>query len=333
MTQQHEEESLHRGAREQAEIERQTDALVLRTLTAMVTSAEDLKSKLRRDTEAILEGYRREKRSLENEISLATAERQRYRREAEQERDSIVAEAKEQAASIVEEAKRERETLLADVRTMEQRLRTLEGQIRNVLGVDLDAVSDADGDEDAVTDEAEPEAPAPAPAPAPAAPVAEATPAPSTPESAPAAPVPEPVMAAVTAPLPTPEPEPEAPALTATPEAAPTSAPRPVSEAAPTPAPDPSTPAPTPTAPRKLRLVELVFENVPGYQQASALEMAVKDLLPDEDVDIVEFENGQLVLSAQATDLDDLGESLVNSRSASLELLSVDGDRALFRCV
>src|SRR3954452_19296685 len=90
VTEQHEEESLRRAAREQAEIERQTDALVLRTLTAMVTAAEDLKSKLRRDTEDILENYRRNKWSLENEISLSGAERQRLRREAEDERDGLL---------------------------------------------------------------------------------------------------------------------------------------------------------------------------------------------------------------------------------------------------
>ena len=65
VSEQHDEESLRRWAREQAEIERQTDALVLRTLTAMVTAAEDLKSKLRRDTETILEEFRRSKRGLE----------------------------------------------------------------------------------------------------------------------------------------------------------------------------------------------------------------------------------------------------------------------------
>ena len=48
------------------------------------------------------------------------------------------------------------------------------------------------------------------------------------------------------------------------------------------------------------RPVELVFDGVPGYQQASALEMAVGDLLPDGEVDIVEFERGQLILSAEA---------------------------------
>ena len=135
MSDQHEEESLRRAAREQAEIERQTDALVLRTLTAMVTAAEDLKSKLRRDTEEILENYRRTKRSLDNDLGMAGAERQRLRREAEDERDALLERARETADQIVADAEREREALLAEVRTMEHRLRGLEEQIRAALGL------------------------------------------------------------------------------------------------------------------------------------------------------------------------------------------------------
>ena len=120
MSDQQEEEILRRRAREQAEIERQTDALVLRTLTSLVTASEELKAKLRRDTEGLLDGYRRTKRQLDNEISLATAERLRSRREAEQERAEIVREARARAREIVEAAKREREQLLAEARAMEQ---------------------------------------------------------------------------------------------------------------------------------------------------------------------------------------------------------------------
>ena len=59
----------------------------------MVTAAEDLKSKLRRDTESMLEEYRKTKRGLENEIGLSTAERQRFKREIDDERETILAEA------------------------------------------------------------------------------------------------------------------------------------------------------------------------------------------------------------------------------------------------
>jgi hypothetical protein len=81
------------------------------------------------------------------------------------------------------------------------------------------------------------------------------------------------------------------------------------------------------------RQVELVFEGVPGYQQASALELALNDLLPDSGVDIVEFEQGQLVLSAEVADLEQLADQLVAAAPASLRLAAVTGDRATFRCL
>lgn len=253
---QQDEEILRRRAREQAEIERQTDALVLRTLTTLVTASEELKSKLRRDTESLLEGYRRTKRQLENEISLTTAERLRSRREAEHERAEIIREARAQAREIVEAAKRERETMLAEV------------------------------------------------------PAASALPlAPTTPEAEPPAAVPSPVAS--------------------------------LTPSSPAPAPElPSRPVPFPAkaytqqpAAARRRPVELVFDGVPGYQQASALERAVNDLLPNEEIDILQFDRGQLVLGLQAADLLRLADQLVAGSPASLELEAVAGDRAKFRCV
>jgi hypothetical protein len=79
--------------------------------------------------------------------------------------------------------------------------------------------------------------------------------------------------------------------------------------------------------------VELVFDGVPGYQQASALERAVNDLLPDEEIDILQFDRGQLVLGLQAADLGRLADQLVAGAPASLELEAVTGDQARFRCV
>ncbi|MCC7372164.1 MAG: hypothetical protein IT306_27365 [Chloroflexi bacterium] len=359
MTEQHEEESLRRWAREQAEIERQTDALVLRTLTAMVTAAEDLKSKLRRDTESMLEEYRKSKRALENEISLSTAERQRFRREVEQERESIVADANVQAREIVEAAEREREQLLRETRMMEQRLRGIEGQIRDLFG-QTTAPSDA---------------PPGAAAPATVTPAAPAAPIPTTPAPTPSAPAAAAAApsrdftpatferAGATPPAPvTPTPsvdedddedevaesafvEDEAelvddvdededePPTAATPSHPFTPAPPPPVVAAP-PAPAPSAPAPVSAArAQQRRLVELVFDGVPGYQQASALERAVDDLVPDGEVDILDFERGQLVLNVQATDLDALAEQLVaTSTAVLLELESVEADRATFHC-
>jgi hypothetical protein len=72
---------------------------------------------------------------------------------------------------------------------------------------------------------------------------------------------------------------------------------------------------------------------VPGYQQASALERAVNDLLPNEEIDILQFDQGQLVLGLQATDLGRLADQLVAGSPASLELEAVAGNRARFRCL
>jgi cell division septum initiation protein DivIVA len=341
VSEQHEEESLRRWAREQAEIERQTDALVLRTLTAMVTAAEDLKSKLRRDTEAMLEEYRKTKRGLENEISLSTAERQRFRREVEQERDAILSEANEQAREIVDAAKQEREQLLHETREMEQRLRGIESQIRALFGqgaVVQAADDDADGEaadlaaRPAFTPatrsrSATPAVPTPdpvAPAPPSAAPAeADEEPAPALVEDE-AELVDEEEEPATAAPArPTFTPAPPPPVVAATPDA-------PAAPSTPT---APATLTPAASTARQRRLVELVFDNVPGYQQASALERAVDDLVPDGEVDILDFERGQLVLNVHAVDLEVLAEQLVaTSTAVLLELESIEGDRATFHC-
>jgi hypothetical protein len=107
----------------------------------------------------------------------------------------------------------------------------------------------------------------------------------------------------------------------------------PAAPVAPAPEPLAASDVAAPAPATHLRPVELVFDAVPGYQQASAVERALNDLLPDEDVDIVEFERGQLILSVQATDLHALALQLVAASPASLELGAVAGDRATFRCL
>jgi hypothetical protein len=341
VSEQHDEESLRRWAREQAEIERQTDALVLRTLTAMVTAAEDLKSKLRRDTETILEEFRRSKRGLENEISLSGAERQRFRREAEQEREEIVAQAQAQARTILEGAEREREQLLGEVRVMEQRLRGLEDQIRSFLG---SAGGDDPAEESPAAPASRPAAESPAPAFVPSSAAAgRGAPEPDEIENLVAEPVtaaPAPAAEAVEPDWSIADSDEDEDAVSGVP-AATVAPPPPPATPAPRRAPAPTPPPPTPSAPVPAaraaqagpRLVELVFDGVPGYQQASALERAVNDLLPGEEVDIVDFEQGQLVLNVQATDLGALADRLVAASSASIELEGVAGDRATFRCL
>jgi hypothetical protein len=344
VSEQHEEESLRRWAREQAEIERQTDALVLRTLTAMVTAAEDLKSKLRRDTESMLEEYRKTKRGLENEIGLSTAERQRFRREIDDERETILAEANAQAKEIVEAAEREREQLLRETRGMEQRLRNIEGQIRSVFGQQGGQQGATDNSTGApagrgFTPSAFTRAAAPSVTPAltpPAAPAAAAaTPAP-VPALAPDDEEDEVIESALVdeneADLIDEDDEAEATVSAAPPVFTP--APQPPIITMPTSAPvaQPAASASRPAASTQRRQVELVFDGVPGYQQASALERAIDDLVPDGEVDIVDFEHGQLVLSVQVADLEALANQLVAASPASLELESVDGDRATFHC-
>jgi cell division septum initiation protein DivIVA len=332
MSEQHDEESLRRWAREQAEIERQTDALVLRTLTAMVTAAEDLKSKLRRDTETILEEFRRSKRGLENEISLSGAERQRFRREAEQERDEIVAAAKVRAKEIIEDAERDRDDLLTEVRSMEQRLRSLQEQIRSFLGTAgfLDpAEESAPVSQPTTTGAFVPAAlgqPAQGPAQAAQDEIEDlvAEPPGATPVAAPPAVEPAPDEAWAVA-------DSDEDVATVDEPVTRGASPPPVAPAVPRSAPQ-AAPLPRP-APAGPRTVELVFDGVPGYQQASVLERAVNDLLPGEDVDIVDFEQGQLVLNVKATDLAALADQLVAALSASLELEGVAGDRATFRCL
>jgi hypothetical protein len=371
---QQEEEILRRRAREQAEIERQTDALVLRTLTTLVTASEELKSKLRRDTESLLEGYRRTKRQLESELSRTTAERVRSRREAEQERATIVAEAKTQAREIVDAAKRERETMLAEARAMQQRLRGLEDQIRSMFGpgvagfAERSAAASAAAPDAAVpfvpgspalppplaeaplATEADDTGPDVVPHPAESEGLVAEEPATVSPAAGPAAP-PEPPAETVPdreaealAEAPASSPPPPLPAVPVVPTPPPAPAPSPVASftpSSPAPAPDrPVQPAPSPAraypprpAPARRRPVELVFDGVPGYQQASALERAVNDLLPDEEIDILQFDRGQLVLGLQAADLGRLADQLVAGSPASLELEAVAGDRATFRCM
>jgi hypothetical protein len=369
---QQEEEILRRRAREQAEIERQTDTLVLRTLTSLVTASEELKAKLRRDTEGLLEGYRRTKRQLDNEIALATSERLRSRRAAEQERAEILREARVEAREIVEAAKREREQMLADARATELRLREVEEQLRSVFGRGIPGL---ERPTDAAAAPARPpaELPVASPPEPPAEPTAEAPPdAADAPEPfEPASPAALGQLAeALAAARPVDADEDREPPVAASDEAVVEGpAPDGPAEAAPqarhedgpdapsapsavasllsgppipAPAPDrPARPLPFPAraytqqpapAPAR-RPVTLIFDGVPGYQQAMALERAVNDVLPDEEIDILQFERGQLVLGLQATDLGRLADQLVAGSPASLALDAVDGDRATFRCI
>jgi hypothetical protein len=79
--------------------------------------------------------------------------------------------------------------------------------------------------------------------------------------------------------------------------------------------------------------VSLVFSGVASYRQASVLELAIADLLPDGEVDIVEFEGGNLELSVRVPNLRELAEQIVAAAPASLALDAVTDGRATFRCL
>lgn len=362
MTEQHEDERLRRWEREQAEIERKADALVLSTLSAMMKAADDLKSRLRRDTASILDAYRRTRQGLESDISLAGAERQRLRREAENERDAILKEARERAREIVAEAECEREGLLADLQARDARLRDLEGQRPADLGGDVDvqagpssaAPSDdesgsqpvqSDGVDDTPVEraaiafdesggaDAEPTtAPAPSTHADPGAIVVSPSDLEDADEIA-AMPTPSVQPAPLTAPsvpaapvAPPEQPVEVAPSIAAILTSPPThSGPPPSAQRS-----TPSEPLPEPTQPRQ---TWLVISGVPGYQQAMALERAVSDLASGGDVEIEEFEHGRLVLTVVVADLTVLATQLVTASPASLVFDGTTGDRATFRYV
>ena len=413
---QEDEASLRSYDREQADLERQTDALVLKTLTSLVSAAEDLKSRLRRDTDSLLEELRRTKRGLENDISMAGAERQRLRDEAESERDRVLSEAHVEAERIVREAQAERESLLGEVREMEHRLRSLETQILQVLGATSGrslATGATGGEHRAMTSPPAGEAmigaagvapgvttsPSPALGDAPSSaslmpssvptvpppavdvdddeaasdfevattPLGEpasvdhldATAPVATPESrsAATAEVPSPAVSSVPTES-TREDEPElsfaapsqpaAPTTTRTDEdvAMPTTpatddvlVAAPASESsvsAPSAGADttPAEPAPAAAeapAPTAARGLQLVFDGVPGYQQAAAIERAVGDLVEDGEVEIIEFEQGQLVLQVEAANPRELADRLVARPPLPMRLVASGQDSATFQ--
>ena len=258
VTVQQDEDLTRRWAQEQAETERHADALVLRTLTALVTTSEELKGRIRSEIERTIDEYRRTRQQLDRELAQATAELALVRQAIERERTAVLAQAHLEARQIVDAARQAREAVL--------------GEDTNPGGI------------------------GPRPTTAPHS---------TGPES------PTPTHDSVAS------------------FTSPTSAPDRVVRPAPpllrayAPRPDPAPPHP----------VELIFEDVPGYQQASALERAVSDVLPDEEIDILQFDRGELVLGVRVSDLGWLADQLVAAWPASLELQVVAGHRARFRCV
>lgn len=120
--------------RERNEIERQTDALVLKTVTSLLLAAEEVTARLRRDTDSILEDFRRNRRGFAHELSLAGATRERMRQDAESESRRILDDARSEAERIRRAARADPGSLLDYVPDLEERVRALETQILDMLG-------------------------------------------------------------------------------------------------------------------------------------------------------------------------------------------------------
>jgi hypothetical protein len=90
----------------------------------------------------------------------------------------------------------------------------------------------------------------------------------------------------------------------------------PVVEAAPPPAPA----APEPAAPSGPRTMQLIFTNVPGYQQAAAIERTTRQLPDVSNVDVQEFERGRLVLEVQAGNPSALADAMISSAPAAMNV-------------
>lgn len=280
---------------ERAEIQAEVDTLVHQLFAGLLKAADELKERIRKDTDSLLENNRQIRAELMREIEAARAELDQTRAmsrsaaeaEMQQERERILAEARGQANDIIRAAEVERDRLLGEIRATEGRLRALEIQIQQALGAATGA---------SATTAATASFAAPPPSSAP----------PAADEFSPLEPTPA-------------KSEPPAPAPPAVDEPA---AAEPVSA-------EPAAPA-MPTAPRE---VQLVFTSVPGYQQAAALERAARGLPNVGTVDVLEFERGRLVLQLHTTNDSALPDDLIARAPLTLQVVGRDRDQVTFQVV
>lgn len=305
-----------RWALQRAELQSDVDALVHQVLAGMLKAAEDLKQRIRDETTQELRESRRQRDELRQQIEAAQIELEEVHaghtaaaQEAlDQERESVLAAAHEEAQQIIRDAQAERDRMLSEIRATEGRLRGMQEQIQAMLGI---------GSTTSAAPAPEPPAPpAPPVAPPPAAAVTAAPP--PAPEILPAAPVvepiapPEPPLApAFVSPVATEHPiEPEAPAP-------PTNFSGLIDTAEDAPALSTEPEVAAPAGPGK---VQLVFTNVPGYQQAAAIERATRQLGDVSNVDVLEFERGRLVLEVQSEHPGSLADQMVQNAPASMSI-------------
>ncbi|MFN0072467.1 MAG: hypothetical protein ACKVVP_13365 [Chloroflexota bacterium] len=322
-----------RWALERAELQGDVDALVHQVLAGLLNSAEELKQRIREDTTAELRESRRERDAIRAEIESARHELEAVRtgnqaavqEELDRERESILAAARAEADQIIQNAQTERETLLGEIRATESRLRGLQEQIQSLLGFSS-GISAAP----AAPPPPAPAAPLAPPAPAPAVGIAAPSVVPSAPHVAPPAPVELTAPVSVYSPVSVLE-TPIAPDVPAPPtnfsglidSSAETAVLEPLSVSEPV--------APAPVAPAGPRTLELVFTNVPGYQQAAAIERATRQLPDVSGVDVQEFERGRLVLEVQASNPIGLASLMVASAPAAMSVADETADRITFQ--
>jgi hypothetical protein len=318
-----------RWALERAELQSDVDALVHQALAGLLKSAEDLKQRIREETLAEVQQGKLEREAVQREIEEARQELEEVRggnraaaeAEIEQEREAILAEARAEGERIVDAAKAERESLLEEIRASQHKLREFQEQVQSLLGLGGGAAASAASAPPATAEPAAPRTEASIAAPStPVTPAVSSEPQPMSVESSV---VHEPPVAHETPVVP------EAPApptnfsglIDSKPET-------PVAASTPTP---PAPVTPEPAAPAGPRTMQLIFTNVPGYQQAAAIERTTRQLPDVSNVDVQEFERGRLVLEVQAGNPSALADAMVSSAPAAMSVADRSANAITFQ--
>lgn len=83
-------------------------------------------------------------------------------------------------------------------------------------------------------------------------------------------------------------------------------------------------------APPVAATLDVIFENVPSYQRAAALERTVHELESTKRVDILEFEGGRLVLRVVVTDREAFPNVVLDRAPSPIRLVNQEPDRLEF---
>lgn len=285
-----------RWALERSELQSEVDALVHQVLGGLLKAAEDLKQRIREETTLELAEGHRQLNQLQEDIATAQQELADVR--AAQQTAAVEAIEQEREA-ILSAARQDAERIIRDAEAerehMLSEIRATEDRLRG-LQEQIQALLGFSGTSAAPV---APAPPPPPPAPEPVAPPLESP-------GAPASPPVESIVAgeAGTAPV--------------------AEEPREPMEAAPVAEPEPA----APTGPRP---IQLVFANVPGYQQAAAIERSTRQLPDVGNVEVLEFERGRLVLQIDAADPAGLAAQVVANAPAAMTLTEEEPDSLTFQ--